>query len=265
MKTMRRNKTIRAISIASLAVCLMAATSLTGSVGAQPDQRPDLRVTGIRTPGGLCVGNANKIQATVQNSQNIGISKPVTVLLHVQFPNGGQGQYTTIIQSGIGPNGNQPAWFNNVSLPSAGTYSFKIIADPANGIAETVENNNTYSSNQNVTKPCGGGDQPPATPTYALTVKVYEHGTWQGGQGQWISGAKVTLTKQYDSSFPAQTATTDSSGKVTFTVQGGLYAFKAEKSGCNQVASTPAQAGSTGVYQMGAYDATRYLALDCSK
>ncbi len=262
---MSRNKTIRAISIASLAICLMAATSLTGSVGAHPDQRPDLRVAGIRTPGGLCVGNTNKVQATIQNSQNIGISKPVTVLLHIQFPNGGQGQYTTIIQSGIGPNGNQPAWFNNVSLPSAGTYSFKIIADPANGIAETVENNNTYSTNQNVSKPCGG-DQPPAAATYALTVKVFEHGTWQGGQGQWISGAKVTLTKQYDSSFPAQTQYTNSSGVVVFNVASGtLYAFKAEKSGCNQVASTPAQAGSTGVYQMGSYASTRYLSLDCQQ
>ncbi|HEY7545887.1 MAG TPA: CARDB domain-containing protein, partial [Blastocatellia bacterium] len=115
----------------------MAATSLTGSVAAQLKQKPDLRVAGIRTPGGLCVGNANKVQAAIQNSQNIGISKPVTVLLYIQFPNGGQGQYTTVIQSGIGPNGTQPAWFNNVSLPSSGTYSFKIIADPANGIAET--------------------------------------------------------------------------------------------------------------------------------
>ncbi|MEW6210658.1 MAG: CARDB domain-containing protein [Acidobacteriota bacterium] len=260
---MKSNTSFRAISGATLLTTFLLALTFTHSAGAQGGQKPDLRVTGIRTPGGLCIGNTNKIQAYVQNTQNIGISKPVTVILHIQFPNGGQGQYTTVIQTGIGPNSNQPAWFNNVSLPVNGTYSFKVIADPANNIIETVETNNTYSTNQSVTKPCG---QPtPAPQTYTLTIKVFEHGTWQGGQGQWISGATVTLTKQYDSSFPAQTATTDSTGKVSFTVQGGLYSFKAEKSGCDQVPSTPAQAGSTGVYQMGTYNSTRYLSLDCIK
>ncbi len=251
---MRINKTIRTISTASVIACLMAATSLMGSVSAQA--RPDLRVTAINTPGGLCKGRTNKIQAIVQNSQNVGVNQPVAVKLVIQSSGGGQvGDYQTIIQSGIGPNGNQPAWFNNVNLPDSGSYNFIVTADPANTVAESVENNNSLSVTRNVDKGCG----------FVLAVKVFEHGTWQGGQGQWIGGAKVTLTKQYDSSFPAQTATTDSSGKVTFTVQGGLFAFKAEKPGCALVSSSPGQVGSTGVYQMGTYDATRYLALDCSK
>jgi hypothetical protein len=230
----------------------MAATSLIGSVSAQA--RPDLRVTAINTPGGLCKGNANKVQATVQNSQNVGVNQPVAVKLVVQYSNGGQaGEYQTIIQSGIGPSGNQPAWFNNVNLPNNGSYNFTVTADPMNAVAESVENNNSLSVTRNVEKGCG----------FVLTVKVFEHGTWQGGQGQWIGGAKVTLTKQYDSSFPAQTATTDSTGKVTFLVQSGLFAFSAEKSGCSLVTSNPGQAGSTGTYQMGTYDATRYLSLDC--
>jgi len=236
--------------------------TLTGIASAQGGfQKPDLRVTAIDTPGGLCVGNENKIRATIQNSQNIGIRGPVKVLLRIQFPNGGQGQYTTIIQTGIGPNGNQPAWFNNVSLPNTGTYNFTVFADPEDTITETVENNNDRSLRRAAEKTCG---QPPAPQTYTLTVRVYENGTWQGGQGQWIQGATVTLKKEYDSSFAPLTATTNSAGQANFTVAAGtLYRFTATKSGCAEVQGNPTTPGSSSVYQMGTYNSTRYLELNC--
>lgn len=255
------SKRFRAISITAIMAISISMLTLTGRVGAQGFQKPDLRVAAIDTPGGLCKGNENKIRATIQNSQNIGIKAPVKVLLRIQFPNGGQGQYTTIIQTGIGPQGNQPAWFNNVNLPDTGTYVFTVFADPENTIAETVENNNTRSLRRDATKPCG---QAVAPQTYLLTVRVYESGTWQGGQGQWIQGATVKLKKEYDSSFPEQTATTNSSGQVTFNVAAGaLYRFTATKSGCGAVQGNPATPGSSSVYQMATYNATRYLELNC--
>lgn len=259
---MNTSKSFRSISTVTVLAISVSMLTLTGFAGVQFGQKPDLRVAAIDTPGGLCKGNENKIRATIQNSQNIGVRGPVQAILHVKFPNGGQGQYTSTIPSGVGPRGSQPVWFNNVSLPDTGNYNFSVTVDPTNNIAETVENNNNRSLTRAVQKACG---QATAPQTYILTVKVYEHGTWQGGQGQWIPGATVTLRKEYDSSFAPLTATTNSSGIATFpgAVSGTLYRFTAQKSGCGTVQSSPATPGSSSVYQMGSYNATRYLELNC--
>jgi hypothetical protein len=45
---------------------------------------------------------------------------------------------------------------------------------------------------------------------------------------------------------------------------GQTYLFSAQKAGCNSVEGTAAAAGSSGTYLMAAYNATRYLALDCA-
>jgi hypothetical protein len=256
---MRINRLFTTASgLAGIAI-FIATAGLTTRAAAQP--RPDLRVTAINTPGGVCRGNANKVQASVQNSQMIGIGQPVLVTLHIQFPGGGQGQYQSTIQSGIGPGGNQPVWFNNVSLPNDGAYTFTVTADPANSIIESVENNNSLSASRTVQTAC-------ASPTYKLTIKVFEHGTWQGGQGQWIQGAIVTLQKQgAPAGQPPITKTTNSSGLVEFdgAKSGETYQFSTQKAGCNSVESTPAVAGSSGVYLMGPLNATRYLSLDCQR
>jgi hypothetical protein len=253
---MKRNRLIATISSAAV-VLLAGAIGLTHGASAQA--RPDLRVTAINTPGGVCRGNANKVQATIQNSQMIGITQPVLVTLHIQFPNGGQGQYQATLQSGIGPNGNQPAWFNNVNLPANGSYNFTVTADPANAINESVENNNALSTTRVVQNAC-------ASPSFTLTIKVFEHGTWQAGQGDWIQGAMVTIKKQgAPPTSPPIIKTTNASGQVEFdgVKAGETYIFSAQKAGCNGVEGTPSMAGSSGTYLMGAYNATRYLALDC--
>lgn len=258
---MNRSKFFIGISTLTISAVFVLMLALTRGVEAQA--KPDLRVTAINTPGGLCKGNTNKIQVTIQNSQNIGINQPVQAILHISFPNGGQGQYTSATTSGIGPNGNQPVWFHNVSLPDTGNYSFKVIADPANNVIESVENNNTFALRRTVEKPCG---QPAPPKSYALNIKVYQRGTWQGGQGQWIQGATVKLKKEYDSSFPEQTATTNSNGQVSFSVPAGsLYRFTATKPDCNSLSGSPTTPGSSSVYQMGTYDTIRYLELDCNK
>jgi hypothetical protein len=253
---MKKNRIIGATSSLAALAIFTAALVVTEGAAAQP--RPDLRITAVNTPGGVCRGNANKVQATVQNSQMIGISQSVLVTLQVQLPNGGQGQYQAALPTGIGPNGNQPVWFNNVSLPSNGNYTFTVTADPVNSITESVENNNSMSVNRTVQNAC-------AAPTYKLTIKVFEHGTWAGGQGQWIPGATVTLKKQNDPT-PIATKTTNASGLVEFdgVHSGAIYQFTAQKAGCNAVEGTPAMVGSSGSYNMGAYNTTRYLALDCA-
>ncbi len=186
------------------------------SAGAQFGQKPDLRVTSIssRTRGGLCAGNKNSIMVTIQNSQNVGVRQAFKVTLHIQFPNGGQRSYETSISS-IGPNGNQSAWFHNVSLPSTGNYAFKVFADPTNLIAETVENNNTRSQSFYVKNPC---DAPPPVQGYTLTVKVREHDGTSGAQGQWIGAATVHLEDLASPpQFSPRTATTNSQGQATFS------------------------------------------------
>lgn len=245
---------------AALATAALMFTLITSSNAYA--QLPDLRVAAINTPGGLCQGNTNKIQATIQNSQYFAASAPILVILRVQFPNGGQGSYQTTIPTGIGPNGTQPAWFNNVSLPNTGNYSFTVIVDPQNQIAETVENNNSRSLSRSVTSICG---QAPAVQTYILTVRVYKVGTWSAGQGQWIQGATVTLSNPNDSGFATVTATTNSSGQAIFnnvpaSKPGKPYTISASKSGCQPVQGTT---GSTQSFLMGAYNTTRNLPLNC--
>lgn len=258
---MKKNTLIGAASsLAGLAI-FTAALSITDGVAAQA--RPDLRITAINTPGGVCRGSANKVQATVQNSQMIGVSQSILVTLRIQFPNGGQGQYQSTLPNGIGPNGNQPVWFNNVNLPANGNYSFTVRADPANWITESVETNNSMSTTRTVQNACAAQT---SKPTYKLTIKVFEHGTWSGGQGQWIQGAMVMLKKQgAPATQPPNVKTTNASGVVEFdgVNSGETYLFNAQKAGCNLVEATPAMAGSSGVYGMGPYNATRYLSLDC--
>ncbi len=237
------------------------------SASAQFGQKPDLRVARIDTPGGLCVGNKSKIRATINNSQNIGVRQAFKVLLNIQFPNGGQGAYEATI-SGIGPNGNQAAWFQNVSLPSAGYYAMKVFVDPKNNIAETVESNNDRGQGFNVTKFC---DAPTPVQTYTLTVKVHESGTWSGGQGQWIQGVTVLLEDLASPhQFSSRTATTNSQGVATFnnvppSKPGKNFKITASKSRCAQVSGNPALAPSIKQFKMGAYNSTQHLALDCDQ
>jgi hypothetical protein len=255
---------VRTTSALGLLALFALGLVLPAEAGAQSRPKPDFRVTAINTPGGLCKGTDNKVQATIQNSSQLaGYNGPIPVWLSVkQLPTGSSSIYEASI-SGIGPNGSQPAWFHNVNLPANGNFELKVTADPGNNILEATEANNTLTVIRSVTKTCG--QVTPAPATYALTIRVFEHGTWSGGQGQWITGASVTLTKKYDSSYGPLSGTTNSQGQVTFNVpSGALYEFSVNKSGCGQVASSPSQAGSTGTYQMSTYAATRYLALNCN-
>ena len=266
MKSQIFHKSAIAAIIALMFTIMLTASQ---SASAQFGQKPDLRVASIssRTRGGFCAGNENKVMATIQNSQNIGVRQPFTVILRIQFPNGGQGNYTTTISS-IGPRGNQSAWFHNVNLPSTGNYAMTVIADPTNVIAETVENNNARSQNFTVQNPCNA---PPPVQTYTLTVKVRESDGSTGAQGQWIAGASVLLR---DSASPPQfnprTATTNGQGVATFanvppSKPGKNYEITASRAGCGQVQGSPTVIPSAKQFIMGAYNSTQHLALDCEQ
>jgi hypothetical protein len=260
---MKNSRYLGAVTTAAVMAISISMPTLAGGGGGQA--KPDLRVSAINTPGGLCKGNTNKVQATIHNnSQLAGVNTTIPVWLRVKNSQYGTDSIYESVAKPIGPNGSQPAWFQNVDIPKTGAYQLIVTADPGNNIPEANESNNALTITRSVQTICGQATPTPAT--YTLTIKVFEHGTWQGGQGQWISGATVTLTQQYDSSFPAQTKTTNASGVATFTVPGGkLYSFSTQKAGCAQVQSSPSTAGSTGTYQMGTYNATRYLSLDCQQ
>jgi hypothetical protein len=247
--------------LAAVLITAAAIVALGGSARAQA--RPDLRVTAINTPGGLCRGKQNKVQATIQNSSQLApVNTQVHVWLRVKSPQQGVDAIYQSTTSAIGPNGSQPAWFKDIDLPKTGNYELMVTADPGNNIPEALESNNVLTINRSVQKDCNQAPTP--SQTYPLTIRVYQHGTWSGGQGQWIAGASVILRKKYDTSFAPLNGTTNAQGQVTFNVPGStLYEFSTTKAGCQLVSASPAQPGSTGVYQMATYAATRYLALNC--
>jgi hypothetical protein len=247
-----------------MAATFTAMLALAGITSAQG--KPDLRVTAINLRG-ACRGNANSVQATVQNSQSVGVTHSIRITLRILMPNGGQTALESSLPNGIGPNGNQPVWFNNVSLPDLGGYGFTVTVDSNNTVDESVETNNTFSESHSVNAACGA---PPTAKTYTLTVKVYQSGTWQAGQGQWIDGAEVTLSDpSQPSQFAPRTATTNASGEAVFNNVPASrplkpYTISARKRGCLQVQGSSTESPSVLQYTMGAYNSRVNLALNCN-
>lgn len=173
---------------------------------------PDLKVSQIATPGGLCKGNLSKVRVNVTNSQMIGVKEKIAVILYVSQQGSQPSSYVGYLEKGIGPNDNsgQPVWFNNVIIQETGqTVTLKAVVNPDQEIQESVYNNNTKIIQARVSKVCG---QTTSTAQGAtLTVTAYT-GMWNSGNYTAVPGASVTLVK----SGQTFTGTTGSNGKATF-------------------------------------------------
>lgn len=199
--------------------------------------KPDLKVSKISTPGGLCIGTQNKVMVTITNSQMAGVNKKIPVILYVSIPGKKPSSYVEYLNNGIGPNDNsgKPVWFNNVDMPGQGTATIKAVVNPDQTIEESVYNNNTKVQNFTVPNQTCGGNNNQNTPPQGknLTVTVFKHGTWSNGNYQGIQSANVLVKKNNQT---IGSGSTGSNGKVTINnIPVGMCTIVVIKSGCTQV------------------------------
>ncbi len=211
---------------------------------------PDLRVSAIATPGGLCKGNENKVRVSITNSQMIGVKEKIPVILFVSQEGSQPSSYVGYLEKGIGPNANsgQPVWFNNVVVPDINkSVTLKAVVNPDQEIQESRYNNNTKIINARVTKICG--QAAPVAAGANLEMTIYKEGTWSGGNYQGISGALVTVTKSGQN----YTGTTNNNGKYTFpSIAKGSVSIKVEKQGYQTVTQS---------YMMPTYNAKKNIGM----
>ena len=191
---------------------------------------PDLRVSAISTPGGLCKGNKSKVRVSITNSQMAGVKVDIPVILFIS-QNGYSHSYVGKLKRGIGPRANsgQPVWFNDVVIDNTSQVTIKAVVNPDHEIHESVWNNNTKVVKVKVKGDC---NQPTTQQAAKMIVTVYKSGTWSGGQGQPISGATVTVTKNGQN----YSGTSGNNGKATINgVPKGSCKIRVIRSGYYQV------------------------------
>lgn len=216
---------------------------------------PDLKVSAISTPGGLCVGNKSKVRVSITNSQMAGVKVDIPVILFIS-QNGYSKSYVGKLK-GIGPKSNygQPVWFNNVVIDNNSTVTIKAVVNPDHDVFESVANNNTKIIKAKVKGNC---NQPAAQQAANMIVTVYKAGTWSGGQGQPISGANVTVTKNGQN----YSGTSGNNGKVTINgVPKGSCKIKVTKSGYAQVGPNNVSYPNGQSYNMPTYEAKVNIAM----
>ena len=225
----------------------VAAALTPGTIYAQA--KPDLKVSAIATPGGLCAGEPGKVRVTVTNGSMAAVSQPIPVILFVSQPPNQPTSFVGSLPNGIGPNDNygKPVWFNNVVAPSAGAVTLRAVVNPDQQIEESNYNNNSRIQNANV-KDCSAPKPQGAT----LSITVYKPGTWQAGQYQAVSGANVQVAC---GSFNGS-GVTGTNGKASIgSVPKGSCNIQVSKPGC------PATVNRT--YMMPTYNANVNIELDC--
>jgi len=243
---------VNRVAKAGIRVVVTAVLLALAPVAAQAQPKPDLRVSSIRTPGGLCAGNENKVQVTVTNGSMAAVTQPISVILFVSQAGQQPTSYVGTLPNGIGPNDNygQPVWFYNVVVPVTGQVTLKATIPADQGILESNYGNNDRIQNANVTKVCGAPPTPPAGAN--LTVTVYKAGTWQGGQYTAISGANVAVT--CGGGFSGS-GVTGANGKASIpAVPKGMCTINVSKPGCPPNSSS---------FNMPMYDTNRNVELDC--
>ncbi|NND08086.1 MAG: hypothetical protein HKN87_17030 [Saprospiraceae bacterium] len=192
--------------------------------------KPDLRVSRISTPGGLCAGIKNKVRVTVTNSQMAGVKKKIPVILFVVQNGQPTTSYVGHSTSGIGPNSNSgiPVYFNNVVVAKTGNVTLRAVVNPDQELLESVYNNNTRVQRVRVARRCNAAK--PAVTGKNLTVTMYKSGTWYAGSGDPISGVQVKVRKNGST---IGTGTTAANGKVTIpNIPIGKVTFEITKNGC---------------------------------
>lgn len=105
---------------------------------------PDLKVSAISTPGGLCMGNKSTVRVSIINSQMAKVKVDIPVILLIYQDGGHRTPYVGKLKGGIGPNAisGQPVWFKNVVIDGKYPVTIKAIVNPDHEIFESVANNN---------------------------------------------------------------------------------------------------------------------------
>jgi hypothetical protein len=238
--------------IAALLAAVALAALATAPIEAQA--KPDLRISRISTPGGLCAGSDGKVQVNVNNSSQLAPARgTVVVKLTISQPPAQPTAHIAEIQNGVGPNGNQAAWFHNVPIPATGTVTLHAVVNPDQAIEESNYGNNDKLQTANVTTVCGA--PPPPPPGYTMTVTAYRAGTWQAGQYQAIAGADVSVTC---GTFSAN-GQTGSNGKVAIA---GVP--KSPPNCAITVSKTGCTTNTLSSYKMPAYNASVNRDLTCN-
>ena len=252
-------KTLKVLSfLFSLSAIAMLAMSFSFHNASNAESNailPDLRVSAITTPGGLCKGKASKVRVSITNSQMIGVKKKIPVILFVS-QKGYSKSYVGYLK-GIGPNSNsgQPVWFSNIEIKNYEKVTLKAVVNPDHEIYESVPNNNTKIVYAKVKGQCGQTTAPQAA---NMIVTVYKAGTWSGGQFQAIAGASVTVTRNGQN----YTGTTGSNGKATInSVPKGMCKIRVQKNGYQQVGPNNAPYYNGQSYNMPTYQAKVNIAM----
>ena len=233
----------------SLLLVLAVVSAALTPLAVYAQAKPDLKVSAIATPGGLCAGEQGKVRVTVTNGSMAAVSQPIPVILFVSQPPNQPTSFVGNLPNGIGPNDNygKPVWFNNVVVPSAGQVTLRAVVNPDQQVEESNYNNNSRIQNANV-KDCAA-----PKPTGAnLSVTVYKPGTWQAGQYQAVSGANVQVT---GGSFNGSGVTGANGKALIESVPKGSTNIQVSKPGCRATANRS--------YMMPTYNANVNIELDC--
>lgn len=194
--------------------------------------KPDLRVSTIATPGGLCVRPNNKVRVNITNSQMAAVKDKIPVTLFVSPEKGQPSSYLAYLEKGIGPKDNygKPVWFNNVKLDYGGKITLRAVVNIDKEIEESNLNNNDKISKVTAKDNCGGGNAYNNNNQGArLEVTAYVNGTWQGGNYQGVNGAIVTVVKNGQSYEPDDST---NNGKYIFnSIPKGMCKINITKQG----------------------------------
>ena len=119
----------------------------------------DLSIQQVQVVGTPKAGSCNKVRVAIRNNSNelINVITKADVIAYPQgTPNQNRSQKATFY-SAIQPGAIMSREVNGLGfLAGPGNYTLQVVIDSENKVAETNENNNSYTSNINVSQTCGG-------------------------------------------------------------------------------------------------------------
>lgn len=128
-------------------------------LGLAPGLAQDLSIQQVQVIGTPKAGSCNKVRVVIRNnsSELINVITKADVIAYPQgTPNQNRSQKATFY-SAIQPNATMSREVNGLGfLAGPGNYTLQVVIDSENKVAETNENNNTYTTNINVSQTCGG-------------------------------------------------------------------------------------------------------------
>lgn len=245
----------------SILIALVLTTAMLSINFIEAQQLPNLKISQISTPGGIKVGNCNKIKLMIVNNQQVGVSEQIAI--RVNIAQNGQVQTKTAILDGIGPNDNsgQPVWFDDIYYGPTGQISIVAYVNDDQNIHETSYSDNSKLKTINApsaSSACPGSTSPITTVAKAdLKIQVIKKAgalTISNGRSTPLSRAYVELRSS--SGQVVDKKTSDSKGYVLFkdVPANKSYKITAKRSGCTSYVNK---------YKMPNVDTKIELAMSC--